>query len=315
MTHFMNCAAGAAIVAGLYLAAAPQARAEMICRAPGDTITVAVEHGAWSVGHNLSTGMFYRERQYTMTPDSNGMRWRGWLSKNRKISMTGEILGNGTTYVETLFNNGKAASQIVASCTDSTVSPVADPPLAPVADSTVYVPSPAPAPAPHAETIDQCVARMDLSSPSDHAVNVESCNYAPQPAATSSGFTAAVYDIPNVIDGLYVNIGIGSQNYHMTLDTGSSDMHISAALADWMVANGQATVTGERPGRQADGSVKVSRSLLVKSVTLEGHTIRDVPASDGAPNEAEGSMLFGLGVLKKFGKFTVDTVAHQLVLG
>jgi hypothetical protein len=40
-----------------------------------------------------------------------------------------------------------------------------------------------------------------------------------------------------------------------------------------------------------------------------------VLATDGAPDQDDGSMLLGIGVLKRFGKFSIDTAGHQLVLG
>jgi hypothetical protein len=137
----------------------------------------------------------------------------------------------------------------------------------------------------------------------------------PPPAGSASSIVVALYDIPHVIDGLYANVAISGTNYHMTLDTGCSDLHISNAVADWLIAHGQATVTGSRRGKQADGTITISRSLTINSISLDGHTITDVPASDGAPDQDEGSMLLGLGVLKKFGKFSIDTVGHQLTLG
>jgi hypothetical protein len=207
------------------------------------------------------------------------------------------------TYTEVQTKGGHVIMQSEASCaidhyvtpTPAYIPPVAVPPVAvaPTRDSTNYAPAPAP-----------------VYTPAPTPTYV-----APPADSTPRRFTVALYDIPHIIDGLYVNVNIGGTNYHMTLDTGCSDLFISKAVADWLISSGQAVATGERHGKQADGTVSTSRSLSIKSISLDGHVITDVPASDGAPDQEEGTMLLGLGVLKKFGKFSIDAVGHQLVLG
>ncbi len=96
----------------------------------------------------------------------------------------------------------------------------------------------------------------------------------------------------------YVNVTIGSITYHLTLDTGCSSMSISKALADWLLNNGQATMIRNVESTLADGSKQTNRLISINQISLDGHTLNGVLASDGAADQGDGSMLLGLGVLR-----------------
>jgi hypothetical protein len=274
--------------------AAPAAHASGYAEtcAMGDNDQVHVVYNGdtheWAIKHTLKTGkVVYRNDQYAIadtTMVTGGLvypRWEGAHLKVGALKMTGELVGmaNGTPeYWETLTKNRNVTFQDKGACTFDSVQPTT-----PEVATTPPVYTPAPI---------------------------------PQPSAGGQ-VTVALYDIPDIVNGLYVNVsmGDGSVVYHMTLDTGCSDMNISKALADWLLANGHATVTRNARSHLADGSISVSRVLTIDHITLDGHTVENVEASDGAPDQNEGSMLLGLGVLKRFGKFSIDTAGHQLVLG
>jgi predicted aspartyl protease len=55
--------------------------------------------------------------------------------------------------------------------------------------------------------------------------------------------------------------------------------------------------------------------ISINQISLDGHTLNGVLASDGAADQGDGSMLLGMGVLQRFGKFSIDTASHQLTLG
>jgi hypothetical protein len=265
----------------------------------------------WSITHNLNSGLVvHRDEQYTIIFNgtekewSGGVQWKGRLNKNPSLWMVGEARSSengGPTYREWLYDEKKGnqlVMQSVASCAfdgagQQTASPVANVPPPPIQHVPSFV---EPSPQPSAG--------------------------GPQPPAGgsgggSSGFAVALNDIPGSANVQYVNVtmGNGSVVYHMTLDTGCSQMSISNTLADWMLANGHATFIRNIQSTLADGSRRTSRLISVDQISLEGHVLTDVLATDGAPDQVDGSMLLGIGVLKRFGKFSIDTVGHQLVLG
>jgi hypothetical protein len=138
---------------------------------------------------------------------------------------------------------------------------------------------------------------------------------APAPMPSAGGFVVALHDLPGIMNGLYVNasMGDGSVNYQMTLDTGCSGMDISKELADWLIANGHATVLRDDQGSHlAGGSHQITRLLNIDHVTLDGHTAYNIVATDGAANQNPGEMLFGIGALNRFGRYTIDPVGHQV---
>jgi hypothetical protein len=203
----------------------------------------------------------------------------------------------GPTYREWLYDEKKGNQlimQSVASCAfdgaGQTASPVANVPPPPI----------------------QHVPSFVEPSPMPSAGRTE-----PPASVTGDQFSVALNDIPGSANVQYVNItmGNGSVVYHMTLDTGCSQMSISNTLADWMLANGHATFIRNVQSTLADGSRPTNRLISIDQINLEGHVLANVLATDGAPDQADGSMLLGIGVLKRFGKFSIDTAGHQLVLG
>ena len=98
----------------------------------------------------------------------------------------------------------------------------------------------------------------------------------------------------------------------MLLDTGASNLVITQSIAYSLVNSGAATWGLNEPVIIADGSTHEQQTVIISRVTLGEHTINNVPAvvsPDGAPP------LLGMGVLGRFGRFTIDVANDQLILG
>jgi hypothetical protein len=258
---------------------------------PPVSATVArQDDGRWSVVYVLSNGQtVMRENQYDIADKGNGVGWTGWRS-GKQMRASIEHYNGRLIYAEAVYSGGDKL--VGSNYIDCGPAPADEPDFTPPAYT-----------APVVASTPSYVATPASTPPAG-------LNSSPAPRAV-----VQLYDIPHVNDAFYVSVNIGGVDYHMTLDTGCSDLFISKPVADWLIANDQAEVIGSVKGKIADGSTSTARQLNVKSISLDGHTITNVTASDGAPDQNEGSMLLGLGVLKHFGKFSIDTAGHQLVLG
>jgi clan AA aspartic protease (TIGR02281 family) len=108
---------------------------------------------------------------------------------------------------------------------------------------------------------------------------------------------------------LTLDVGIGQQTYLFLLDTGATDMTVTADVADQLIAAGHARLHGEEPVILADGSKHTERTITIDAVTVGTHTVRNVHASvapSGAP------MLLGMDVLNRIGTFTIDAPNRTL---
>jgi hypothetical protein len=264
---------------------------------PPVSATVArQDDGKWSVVYVLRNGQtVMRENQYDIADKGNGVSWTGWRD-GKQMRASIEHYNGRLIYAEAVYSGGEKL--VGSNYIDCGPAPAEEPDFVP-SDPTYTTGQPV-----HAEPAPTMPAPQPAYAP-------------PAPTMPARPVTVGLHDIPGIMDGLYVNVsmGDGSATYHMTLDTGCSNMNISTALADWMIANGHATVIRPVTSHLADGSEHVGRLLSIDRVSLDGFTVTNVEATDGAPDQSEGDMLLGLGVLKKFGKFSIDTVAHQLVLG
>jgi predicted aspartyl protease len=65
----------------------------------------------------------------------------------------------------------------------------------------------------------------------------------------------------------------------------------------------------------ADGSSHSDRRIMVNSISVNGHTLSNIEAGVVAPGQDAGQMLIGIAVLQRFGKISIDAIAHQLTLG
>ena len=129
---------------------------------------------------------------------------------------------------------------------------------------------------------------------------------APTAAPTSAGVHIALGASGGGLQSTSVMLG-STTSVIMAIDTGCSYLSVSDAVADQLLANGEATDNGVGKSVWADNKEHDERRIIIKSVMIGGKTITNVPASVG------GAMLFGVGALRMLGKFSVGD--GELVLG
>jgi hypothetical protein len=218
MKRLLATVAAVALLCGV---SAP-AHAMLTCGAPHQILgktgtnpviatTIARDGSIWSVVHTLRDGRnIDRSKQYAMVDDSGQYTsWSGWSVKNHDLWMHGELVpqadGRTIYYNETLHDD-KRGEVVMAS---ETACLRYDETPAPVVAST-------PAPAPAVTTI--------------------------VPAPTSS--TIDKVPITFGKGGAYVAVSIGTMPATMLVDTGATGMTVSETVANWLIANGQATEAG-----------------------------------------------------------------------
>lgn len=109
----------------------------------------------------------------------------------------------------------------------------------------------------------------------------------------------------------YASISLGTMPVIALIDTGSTGMTVTQKIADWLVSNGQATTTVSQQMVLADGSKQEFNHIVISSVTIAGHELRNIEASI-MPDSAD--ILLGLSVLNQVStKFVVDTANARLV--
>ena len=144
-----------------------------------------------------------------------------------------------------------------------------------------------------------------------YCANPDTTEQLDQPAPTYAGNSVPLYSN----DGghsHHLTVVLGNQSVNMLLDTGASNLGITQSIAYSLVNSGAATWGPNEPVIIADGSTHEQRTVIISRVTLGEHTINNVPAvvsPDGAPP------LLGMGVLGRFGRFTIDVANDQLILG
>jgi predicted aspartyl protease len=274
----------AVAMAALMGVGAPQAHAAYICRNPTVTLgnrtnpvvsTTVNRDGTWSVIHTLADGRTIdRSIQYNMVDTSGpSFSWSGWSVRNHDQWMNGELVlqaGGQGVYSETLHNAQQGAILMHSEATCARYDT-----SAPVVAST-------PAPAPAVTTI--------LPAPTSSAIDKV-------PITFSKG-------------GAYVAVSIGTMPATMLVDTGATGMTVSETIANWLVANGQATNGSTDHTTLAGGVQKDIRGIDIGSVSVGGHVVRNVHAGvvpDGA------DMLLGLRVLAEVSpKFTINVATSTL---
>jgi clan AA aspartic protease (TIGR02281 family) len=111
---------------------------------------------------------------------------------------------------------------------------------------------------------------------------------------------------------LYAYIDIGPWPQRVLLDTGATNLTVTEPLAERLLAQGFAHEGPGGTATLADGSEREGRTVIIDSVTIGSHVLRDVRAGvtpDGA------DMLLGLPLLNQIGRFTIDSVNHKLIFG
>jgi predicted aspartyl protease len=96
----------------------------------------------------------------------------------------------------------------------------------------------------------------------------------------------------------------------MILDTGAGITSITSALANQLIYSGQATELQPIEMTMANGSKEMERVVNVRSLSIGSHTRTNVSVS-----VSDGMQLLGLPVLNAIGRFTIDSVAGELVFG
>jgi clan AA aspartic protease (TIGR02281 family) len=111
----------------------------------------------------------------------------------------------------------------------------------------------------------------------------------------------------------FLTVGLGA-NYasQMLFDTGATAMSVTERAANTLIAHGLASEGEPIDVSLADGSHKMTRVITINHVTIAGMTVDDVRSfvvPDG------GMQLLGMGVLSRFGKFSIDLPNGKLILG
>jgi predicted aspartyl protease len=120
-------------------------------------------------------------------------------------------------------------------------------------------------------------------------------------------------DVPfTMVNGaMQVQVVFGDKTVDMMIDTGANTCSLPEGVVNAMVAAGFAKESQGGKVLLADGSEHAERRVIVKSLTLGGHTSSDVligVAPEGSPP------LLCLPILTAIGKFTIDGANHKLTL-
>jgi gag-polyprotein putative aspartyl protease len=286
------------------LASVGSAHATYVCNAPtqiigatGSNPVVSTRIGidnrtqAWFVVHTLRDGtQIHREQQYAMTTLTG--QWFGWsgaLNRNPSLWMAG--YGSGftanaetLTYNEELHDSSKNNVVIMKSYTLC---------YAQHDNAPQYV-----APAPQSAPAPQYVA------PAPQTPYVA----APQHA----NLTTVPLTTPDNWFSQFTTISVNNKWVKVQVDTGAYGMTMTQSLADAMVNNGDAARGGDSEVGGFDGAKQTVHHIVIKTLTFGGRDIADV---DAVVVPDSGNPLLGMDILRRFGKFTIDTAASQLILG
>ena len=107
----------------------------------------------------------------------------------------------------------------------------------------------------------------------------------------------------------------GVVNARMVLDTGSTGVVISQAVADLLRRNGslvEEDILGQGRATFADGSITNGTIVRLRSVSVGSKIAYNVGASI---LPGEGDMLLGQSFLQRFGSWSIDNRNRQLVFG
>lgn len=137
----------------------------------------------------------------------------------------------------------------------------------------------------------------------------------PQAPAAPPVVASAHDSMPTTVAGTraIAPVILGSVAVDMMIDTGCTDLAITQAIADQLIAKGQATYGDDAEYTLADGSKHTNKTLDIATVTIGGHVLHNIHAGIGA----DGSMLLlGFTILQQISpKFSIDTVAGMLTFG
>jgi predicted aspartyl protease len=180
-----------------------------------------------------------------------------------------------------------------------------------VGAATIFTPSQAqashgrclislPAPAPHYDPPK--VVQAPTSPPAP----------APAPAPTpAAGPDAVPFTYDN--GAMFVAASIGGRPVIMQVDTGANVCTINEALADELIASGQAKDLGQTSGSLATGGSYTTREISVSMLVVGNHWGKDIHMTV----MPRGTPLLSLPILLSSGngKFTVDAVNRKIIFG
>jgi clan AA aspartic protease (TIGR02281 family) len=132
-----------------------------------------------------------------------------------------------------------------------------------------------------------------------------------RPGANEPGDAVALHATNGGLT-LLVDVGIGGGAYSFVLDTGATGMTVTKRLAALLATEGHATDGPQAVITLADGSTRVTPTVIIDYVRVGTHIIHNVSAQV-TPDSAE--MLLGMETLNRIGKFTVDAASHKLTFG
>ena len=292
----MNRVLSAALVAAT-MAGVSSAHAAFICDNPAQIIgkvgtnpVISTRVGrnetthAWYVWHRLANGTIIdRANQYNMTDntDSDSFRWTGRLNKNPDLWMQGTILpraGGHVLYVESLRDSVHGNKLVMHSEADCAPEEATAAPATPAAPQYV-------APAPQTPYI----------APPQHADR-----------------TTVPLTTPDNWFSQFTTISVNNKWIKVQVDTGAYGMTMTQSLADAMVNNGDASRGEDSQIKGYDGASQNVHHITIHTLTFGGRDIADV---DAVVVPDSGNPLLGMDILRRFGKFTIDTAASQLILG
>jgi hypothetical protein len=259
---------------------------------PPVSATVAHDdNNRWSIVYVLRDGKtVIRENQFSIRDSSTAttLSWQGWRNSKADKYISASIRDDGARlgYSETLYNaSNKVLGHNWMDCGPGVIHPATTP-------ATYTAP---------ASPVD----------PSPAALQGEPVY--PAAPAHASQVSIATADLDGVIGLQTVGVTLGTTYVTMQIDTGCSTMLLQKSVADGLIARGEATEAGTGRSVLADGSEHITRYIVINSINIGGKTLSNVQAGVGADDKA--SPLLGIGTLNRFGRFTIDTTGHQLVLG
>src|SRR5271165_3876209 len=246
------------------------------------------EYGRWNIIHNLSNGTSVRrELQYVSDP----LSWSGYLNRNSSMFMVGitGVTNDKWYYSDTIIKESES------SCVPDPVYPAMPPIVAHL-------------PATELEAAAIAARNLQAESNSKALTFVE---FAPT-TTTQTQFSVPIIPIGNH-GGKAVNITLGDKmTLSMIIDTGSDIVGVTESIANQLILNNEARELEKVDTVLANGSIRTERMINIKKLTIGGHTLYNIPATVGSD---VSEPLLGIDVLNRFGKFSIDTVNNQLILG
>ena len=162
--------------------------------------------------------------------------------------------------------------------------------------------------------------KLVMHSEADCAPDEASAAPAPAPAPQTpyvaapqhANLTTVPLTTPDNWFSQFTTISVNNKWVKVQVDTGAYGMTMTQSLADAMVNNGDATRGGDSEVGGFDGAKQTVHHIVIKTLTFGGRDIADV---DAVVVPDSGNPLLGMDILRRFGKFTIDTAASQLILG